>query len=70
MSKSITSWPKTLARPSEREDSIVRIEKVVDLPAPFGPKRPRTSFYLIPKVLPLMAVGPLGYCLHKLIALT
>ena len=39
---------------------IERTLNVVDLPAPFGPKRPKTSPFLTEKVLFLIAEKPLN----------
>jgi hypothetical protein len=37
------SWPQTLTDPSVGEMKPAIIRMVVDLPAPFAPRKPRTS---------------------------
>jgi hypothetical protein len=37
-----TSWPATAARPSSGSVSVVSTFTVVDFPAPFGPRSPKT----------------------------
>ena len=39
----VTSWPATQARPPVGCTSVVSMPMVVDLPAPFGPRRPKNS---------------------------
>src|SRR6266705_2789883 len=38
-----TSWPATLAVPEVGSARVHRILMVVDLPAPFGPRKPKVS---------------------------
>ena len=38
-----TSTPATRAVPEVMESSVVSMRTVVDLPAPFGPRKPNTS---------------------------
>jgi hypothetical protein len=42
----------SLISPVDLGMSIVSTEKVVDFPAPFGPSKPTTSFFWIPKLVP------------------
>jgi hypothetical protein len=44
--------------------------KVVDLPAPFGPRSPKIYPLSIPKDVPLTATYPLAYIFPKLFVLT
>ena len=46
--------------------AAVNMLKVVDFPAPFGPKRPNVSPFSIIKELSLIATNPLGYFFYKL----
>ena len=45
-----TSTPATRAEPDVIDSSVVSIFTVVDLPAPFGPRKPKTSPALDPQV--------------------
>ena len=38
-----TSWPATRALPAVGRASVQRMLMVVDLPAPFGPRKPKVS---------------------------
>ncbi len=38
-----TSTPATCAEPEVIDSSVVSMRTVVDLPAPFGPRKPKTS---------------------------
>jgi hypothetical protein len=55
MASSCTSWPQTFAVPSlgARKPAIMRM--VVDLPAPFGPRKPSTSPGSARKLMPSTA---------------
>ena len=55
-----TSSPATLAVPESAWASVVRILTVVDLPAPFGPSRPKTVPAGTAKLSPSRALTPLG----------
>lgn len=54
----LTSIPFILTLPEDLGIREVKILKVVDFPAPFGPKSPKISPLLAAKVLFLMAVNP------------
>jgi hypothetical protein len=43
--RATTSNPSTDALPEEGGNNVVNILMVVVLPAPFGPSRPKTSFF-------------------------
>ena len=45
--------------------AAVKILKVVDLPAPFGPNRPKVYPFSMTKELSLIAIKSLGYFLNK-----
>src|SRR5262245_4925369 len=51
-----TSWPATSAVPAVGGRSVVSIRMSVDLPAPFGPSRPKISPSSTPKLTPPTAV--------------
>src|ERR1700730_8188591 len=53
-----TSKPLTRALPEVGSSSVVSMRMSVDLPAPFGPRRPNTSPSSTSKVIPLTAVKP------------
>src|ERR1700751_2389542 len=50
-----TSWPATLADPDVGFARVHRILMVVDLPAPFGPRKPKVSPVDTPKSMPRTA---------------
>ena len=53
------SWPQTTAVPDVGGMKPVIILIVVDFPAPFGPRKPRTSPFATSKDIPLTACsGP------------
>ena len=45
--------------------AAVKMLKVVDFPAPLGPRSPKVSPFSIKKELSLMATWPFGYFLNK-----
>ena len=55
-----TSIPATVARPPSGRASVVRIRTVVDLPAPFGPSRPKTVPGSTEKLIPSSATTSPG----------
>src|SRR5580700_8377758 len=50
-----TSWPATLAEPEVGSARVHRILMVVDLPAPFGPRKPNVSPAATSKSMPRTA---------------
>src|SRR2546429_4406767 len=50
-----TSWPATLAAPEVGSARVHRILIVVDLPAPFGPRKPNVSPAATSKSMPRTA---------------
>src|SRR6202522_1262454 len=50
-----TSWPATLAEPVVGSARVHRILMVVDLPAPFGPRKPNVSPAATSKSMPRTA---------------
>src|ERR1700721_760115 len=50
-----TSWPATLAVPEVGSARVHRILIVVDLPAPFGPRKPKVSPAATSKSMPRTA---------------
>src|SRR6266508_1116956 len=55
---STMSWPATHARPAVGGSSVVSMCTVVDLPAPFGPRKPYTSPGSTRRSIPSTARGP------------
>src|SRR5665213_1162526 len=54
-----TSWPQTVTRPALGVRKPVIIFIVVDLPAPFGPRKPSTSPLATLRSIPdTAAIGP------------
>src|SRR6266576_6655706 len=51
----VTSWPATRADPDVGRASVHSILIVVDLPAPFGPRKPNVSPGLTSKSIPRTA---------------
>jgi hypothetical protein len=51
-----TSKPSMSARPDVGESVVVRIERVVVLPAPFGPRRAKNSPAWTSKLIPSTAL--------------
>jgi hypothetical protein len=56
-----TSKPPSRADPPDGFTIVVSIPIVVDLPAPFGPSRPKTSPCATSKSIPFTASTPPGY---------
>jgi len=54
----LTYWPNSLALPALLANAAVIILKLVDFPAPFGPKRPNISPEFTENVLFLSAILP------------
>jgi len=52
----LTSWPATTASPPVTEASVERILMMVVLPAPLGPRSPKTSPSSTEKVTPSTAL--------------
>jgi hypothetical protein len=55
----LTYWPNSLALPALLANAAVIILKLVDFPAPFGPKRPNISLYLTTNDISLIPILPL-----------
>jgi len=53
-----------LIDPSDLGIKLVKILKVVDFPAPFGPNNPKISPFLTPKVVPFIAWYPFSYTFY------
>ena len=62
-----TSKPASRALPAVGSIVVVSMPTVVDLPAPFGPSRPKTSPAATSKSMPLTASTPPGYVLLSLV---
>ena len=60
-----TSWPRISAVPEVGLSSVVRIFMVVLLPAPLGPRKPKTSPASTSKVTPSTALIPPLYTLTR-----
>jgi hypothetical protein len=54
-----------LTEPNVLGTAAVRMLKVVDFPAPFGPRRPKVYPFSMIKELSLTATKPFGYFLYK-----
>src|SRR5579884_739598 len=65
-----TSWPATVATPAVGAESVVSILTTVDLPAPFGPSRPKTEPAGIWRLMPRTASTPPLYVLTSSFAST